>query len=94
MIGIESIPDNFNQYRFGIQFLKNFYTAFDYEKNQIIIGLNTYGQLKDTQISKDPEGRIKKKKLIPIKTNYEGILNIIVVVIITVLLAIALDHYK
>ena len=29
-----------NQYRLGTIFLKNFYTGFDYENNEIIIGVN------------------------------------------------------
>ena len=39
-IGIESIPDHNNQYRLGTVFLRNFYTALDYDQNLIIIGVN------------------------------------------------------
>ena len=39
-IGIESIPDRTNQYRLGTVFLRNFYTALDYDQNLIIIGVN------------------------------------------------------
>lgn len=30
-IGIESIPDSANQYRLGIQFLRNFFVQLDYD---------------------------------------------------------------
>lgn len=39
-IGVESIPDSYNQYRLGTIFLRNFYTGFDYFHDQIVIGLN------------------------------------------------------
>jgi hypothetical protein len=39
-IGISSIPDSLNQYRLGTIFLRNFYTALDFDKNLIMIGLN------------------------------------------------------
>ena len=39
-IGIEAIPDSTNQYRLGTVFLRNFYTALDYDQNLIIIGVN------------------------------------------------------
>ena len=39
-VGIQSIPDNFNQYRLGTIFLRNFYVGLDYGNNQILIGLN------------------------------------------------------
>lgn len=42
-IGIESISDNSNQYRLGTIFLRNFYTALDYEKNVIQLGINKGG---------------------------------------------------
>jgi hypothetical protein len=50
--------------------------------------------LKDIQITKDPEGRIKKKKIVHVNSNYEGVLNIIAIVLISILLAIAVDHIK
>lgn len=39
-IGIESIPDRDNHYRLGTIFLRNFYTALDYDENLIIMGVN------------------------------------------------------
>lgn len=42
-IGIQSIPDSFNQFRLGTIFLRNFYAGLDYEKNFIMIGLNVNG---------------------------------------------------
>lgn len=39
-IGISSIPDSLNQYRLGTIFLRNFYTSLDFDRNQIMIGLN------------------------------------------------------
>jgi hypothetical protein len=39
-IGVQSIPDNFNQYRLGTIFLRNFYTGLDYENNLVLIGVN------------------------------------------------------
>ena len=39
-IGIQAIPESANQYRLGTIFLRNFYTALDYEQNLILIGVN------------------------------------------------------
>ena len=39
-IGVQSIPDSYNQYRLGTIFLRNFYTALDYEHNLVIMGIN------------------------------------------------------
>lgn len=39
-IGISQIPDSSNQYRLGTIFLRNFYTALDYDENLIIMGVN------------------------------------------------------
>ena len=39
-IGIESIPDDSNQFRLGTIFLRNFYTGLDYDKNLIMLGVN------------------------------------------------------
>lgn len=39
-IGVQSIPDKFNQYRLGTIFLRNFYTGLDFDKNLLLIGLN------------------------------------------------------
>lgn len=41
-IGIESIPDNANQYRLGRVFLRNYYTVLDFEQNLIQIGPNAF----------------------------------------------------
>ena len=41
-IGLESIPDDANQYRLGRVFLRNFYTGLDYDQNLIMIGPNAY----------------------------------------------------
>ena len=46
-IGIESIPDRKNQYRLGTIFLRNFYTALDFDKDIIMIGLNNDGYTSD-----------------------------------------------
>ena len=39
-VGIEAVPDKFNQIRLGRVFLRNFYTVLDYEQNLIMLGLN------------------------------------------------------
>lgn len=39
-IGVQSIPDRFNQYRLGTIFLRNFYTGLNYHYNSLLIGLN------------------------------------------------------
>ena len=39
-VGIQSIPDKYNQYRLGTVFLRNFYTGLDFENNMLVIGLN------------------------------------------------------
>jgi len=41
-IGVQAIPDSANQYRLGRVFLRNFYTALDYDKNLIMIGPNAH----------------------------------------------------
>ena len=46
-IGISEIPDRSNQYRLGTIFLRNFYTAFDYDKDLIMLGVNKNIPLKD-----------------------------------------------
>lgn len=42
-MGIESIPNTFNQIRLGRSFLRNFYMVLDYERNYIVLGLNLGG---------------------------------------------------
>jgi len=39
-IGVQSIHDDFNQYRLGTVFLRNFYTVLDFDKNLVLMGLN------------------------------------------------------
>ena len=39
-IGIEKIPDSSNQYRLGTIFLRNFYTALDFDNNLVLMGVN------------------------------------------------------
>ena len=39
-IGVQSIPDKYNQYRLGTIFLRNFYTGLNFDKNLLLIGLN------------------------------------------------------
>jgi hypothetical protein len=39
-VGIEAIPDKFNQYRLGSIFLRNFFIGLDYETQQLAVGLN------------------------------------------------------
>lgn len=39
-IGLQSIPDKYNQYRLGTIFLRNFYTGLDFENNMLLIGVN------------------------------------------------------
>ena len=39
-IGVQSIPDAYNQYRLGTIFLRNFYVGLDYDQNQMLVGLN------------------------------------------------------
>lgn len=40
-IGLEAIPNEISEYRLGTIFLRNFYTALDYENDLIILGVNT-----------------------------------------------------
>ena len=42
-IGIESIPDDFNQFRLGTIFLRNFYTVLEFDLNLIMLGINSEG---------------------------------------------------
>jgi len=39
-IGIQKIPNSSNQYRLGTIFLRNFYTALDFDNNLILMGVN------------------------------------------------------
>lgn len=39
-IGISEIPESANQYRLGTIFLRNFYTALDFDENLIAVGIN------------------------------------------------------
>ena len=41
-IGLQAIPDDANQYRLGTIFLRNFYTALDFDNNLIMIGVNAF----------------------------------------------------
>lgn len=41
-IGVQSIPDDANQYRLGRIFMRNFYTALDFDQNIIMIGPNAF----------------------------------------------------
>ena len=47
LIGISEIPDQSNQYRLGTIFLRNFYTAFDYDKDLIMLGVHKNIPLND-----------------------------------------------
>ena len=40
-VGLHTVPDpNINEYRLGTVFLRNFYTALDYDRDLIVIGVN------------------------------------------------------
>ena len=39
-VGIEKIPNSANQYRLGTIFLRNFYTALDFDNNLVLMGVN------------------------------------------------------
>ena len=73
-IGIESIPDSANQYRLGIQFLRNFFVQLDYDQNLIVIGLNKNGLDANSGITFDPEGRNTAEPEIP-RYSYEALVN-------------------
>lgn len=47
-IGLEGIPDKYNQIRLGTVFLRNFYTVLDYDNNLIALGLNLQGSAAET----------------------------------------------
>ena len=81
-VGIESIPDEANHVRLGISFLKHFYTALDYERNLIVIGLNKLGQSKNIVIKHDPKGKMNYPKEDP-----ESAASIIWTIILLLLLA-------
>ena len=40
-IGLECLKGEKSEYRLGTIFLRNFYTALDYENDLIILGVNT-----------------------------------------------------
>jgi hypothetical protein len=61
-IGVQSIPDNFNQYRLGTIFLRNFYTGLDYENNLIMIGVNK-GTTSAFMVGEAPDPNRPKKKM-------------------------------
>jgi len=64
-IGLESIPDDENQYRLGRVFLRNFYTGLDYDQNLIMIGPNAYS-------SKDAKAYINGKVKNPNKKKHHS----------------------
>ena len=80
-IGIESIPDRMNHYRLGVSFLQHFYTALDYERNLIVVGLSQSGHSNGTRIIVDPEGK-KENPTVPPRDNYGGLVTIFVFMII------------
>lgn len=66
-IGISSLPDSVGQYRLGTIFLRNFYTALDFDKNLIMIGLNKGADAMASQISgKAGNPFHKKESLMPV----------------------------
>lgn len=45
---MSSIPGDANEYRLGTIFLRNFYTALDFDTDMIILGLNKNSAKYDT----------------------------------------------
>ena len=83
-IGIESIPAEANHYRLGTTFLKHFYTALDYERNLIVMGLNGHGHANNMTIMHDPEGKKGNK---PKKDNYQTLVTLLVFTMIVAFVA-------
>ena len=65
VLGIEGISDSLNEYRLGSIFLRNFYVGLDYEKNQLVLGLNK-GNLDATMTypDTDDDGRHKTLNMV------------------------------
>lgn len=61
-IGVQSIPDKYNQYRLGTIFLRNFYAGLDYENDLILIGVNQ-GTTSAYMTGEAPDPNTPKKKL-------------------------------
>jgi len=61
----------------GTTFIKNFYTALDYERNLVIVGLNELGKNHTTKIIVDPEG----KKGPPPKDNYQALVTFFMLIL-------------
>lgn len=92
LIGIESIPDYENHYRLGIQFLRNFYTALDYESNVIILALNNHGLNSGHFTVVDPMGKQPPKETAT--DNYEPLVAMIVIVILAILITMGVMRYR
>ena len=84
-VGIEAIPDKFNQYRLGSIFLRNFFIGLDYETMQVAVGLNKVSSSASIEgKSYNPYRRIAE--------NHYTVV-IIVIVILTILVAVALYFF-
>lgn len=92
LIGIESIPDSENHYRLGIQFLKNFYTALDYQNNVIMIALNDHGKNSGADAVVDPTG--KQPPQATAANNYEPLVALIVFAIVLTLSSMAFHKHR
>mgnify|MGYP006096593441 CR=1 FL=1 len=83
-VGIEAIPDKFNQYRLGSIFLRNFFIGLDFETMQLAVGLNK------VSAAASIEGKSSNPFRIP-KNHDEAI--VFVVVFLIVLVGVALFFF-
>ena len=86
-IGISEIPDKSNQYRLGTIFLRNFYTALDYDENLIIMGVNKNIPERDRP---SMEGTVLNPNT---KTSSHKGFIVWIFVILTILFGIAIAFY-
>lgn len=89
-IGIQAIPESANQYRLGTIFLRNFYTALDYEQNLIIIGVNAgASDLAKAEI----DGKVYNPFKESSKGNEGGIASLLFIFLLIIIVIIAFWYF-
>lgn len=95
LIGIESIPDKENHYRLGLTFLKNFYTALDFENNYIIVGINNMGPSKENDVRSEEEfNKYREEKKAEEEEEQDITIWVVVIFILVVLIFFVVKRYR
>jgi len=86
-VGLESIPGTSNEYRLGTIFLKNFYTALDFDKDLIIIGVNKGSS---AQASATIDGHVGNPYKKAVRRNWSGTF---ILILFLVIIGVAVFYY-